>query len=46
MQVTELGFTYPELFEMALSLELIDDGDDLELEELQEMLSDHAGYVL
>ena len=48
MQTTELGFTRKELFEMALSLEIVDDGDEdnLDIEELQEMLSDFAGNVL
>ena len=48
MQTTELGFTYEELFEIALSLELVDDGDEyyLDIEELQEMLSDYAGDTL
>jgi len=48
MQTTELGFNYEELFEMALSLEIVDDADEyyLDIEELQEMLSDYAGDVL
>ena len=48
MQTTELGFTFAELFETALSLELVNDGDEdcLDIEELQEMLSDFAGDVL
>ena len=36
MQTTELGFTHAELFEMALSLEIVEDGDEIELEELQD----------
>jgi len=45
MQTTELGFTYEELFEMALSLEIVNDGDEhyIGIEELQELLSDFAG---
>ena len=46
MQTTELGFSYEELFEMALSLEIVDDGDEIELEDLQELLSSFAGDVL
>ena len=48
MQTTKLGFTYEELFEIALSLELVNDGDEdcLDIEELQEMLSDYAGDIL
>lgn len=48
MQTTDLGFTYEELFETALSLELVNDGDEcyLDIEELQEMLSDYAGDTL
>ena len=46
METTELGFTYAELFEMALSLEIVDDGDEIELEDLQELLSSFAGDVL
>ena len=48
MKTTELGFTYEELFEIALSLELVNDGDEyyIDIEELQEMLSDYAGNVL
>jgi hypothetical protein len=45
-QTTPLGFTHAELFEIALSIELIEDGDELDLEELQELLSAHAGDVL
>lgn len=45
METTELGFTYKELFETALSLEIVNDCDErcLDLEELQELLSDYAG---
>lgn len=46
MQTTELGFTHAELFEMALSLEIVDDGDEIDLEDLQELLSSFAGDVL
>ena len=48
MQTTELGFTYQELFEIALSLEIVNDGDEnsLDIEELQELLSDYAGDCL
>ena len=48
METTELGFTYEELFEIALSLEIVDDGDEyyIDIEELQELLSDYAGNVL
>jgi len=46
MQTTELGFTHAELFEMALSLEIVDDGDDIDIEELQDLLSDFAGDIL
>lgn len=48
MKTTELGFTYKELFEAALSLDLVNDGDEhyIDIEELQEMLSDYAGDVL
>lgn len=48
METTELGFTYEELFEVALGLELVNDGDEyyIDIEELQEMLSDYAGDVL
>ena len=48
METTELGFTYEELFEVALSIELVNDGDEyyIDIEELQEMLSDYAGNVL
>jgi hypothetical protein len=46
MKTTELGFTHAELFEMALSLEIVEDGDEIELEELQELLSSYAGDVL
>jgi hypothetical protein len=42
-KTTELGFTHAELFEMALSLEIVDDGDEIELEDLQELLSSFAG---
>jgi hypothetical protein len=42
-KTTELGFTHAELFEMALSLEIVDDGDEIELEDLQELLSAFAG---
>ena len=45
-KTTELGFTHAELFEVALSLELIDDGDELDLEELQDLLSAFAGDIL
>lgn len=41
MKTTELGFTYEELFEIALSLEIVNDGDELDLEELQELLIKH-----
>ena len=45
METTKLGFTYEELFEMALSLEIVSDGDEryIDIEELQELLSDFAG---
>ena len=48
METTKLGFTYEELFETALSLELVNDEDEyfLDIEELQELLSDYAGNVL
>ena len=48
METTELGFTYEELFEVALSIELVNDGDEyyIDIEELQEMLSDYAGDAL
>ena len=48
METTELGFTYEELFEVALDLELVNDGDEyyIDIEELQEMLSDYAGDAL
>ena len=46
MQTTELGFTHEELFEMALSLEIVDDGDEIELEDLQELLSSFAGDLI
>ena len=46
MKTTELGFTHAELFEMALSLEIVEDGDEIELEDLQELLSSFAGDVL
>lgn len=46
METTELGFTKAELLETALSIELIDDGEDLSLEELQDMLSSFAGDIL
>jgi hypothetical protein len=46
MQTTELGFTHEELFETALTLELVNEGDELDIEELQELLSDYAGDVL
>ena len=46
MQTTELGFTHAELFEMALSLEIVDDGDEIDLEDLQELLSSFADDVL
>jgi len=46
METTELGFTKAELFETALSLELIHDGEEPTLEELQGMLSDFAGDIL
>jgi hypothetical protein len=42
-KTTELGFTHAELFEMALSLEIVDDGDEIGLEDLQELLSAFAG---
>ena len=42
-KTTELGFTHAELFEIALSLEIIDDGDEIDLEDLQELLSAFAG---
>ena len=42
-KTTELGFTHAELFEMALSLEIVDDGDEIELEDLQELLIAFAG---
>ena len=45
-KTTELGFTHAELFEMALSLEIIDDGDELDIEELQDLLSAFAGDEL
>ena len=45
MQTTALGFTYEELFEIALSLEIVNDGDEyyVDIEELQELLSAYAG---
>ena len=46
MKTTELGFTHAELFEMALSLEIVKDGDEIDLEDLQELLSSFAGDVL
>ena len=46
MKTTELGFTHAELFEMALSLEIVEDGDEIDLEDLQELLSSFAGDVL
>ncbi len=48
METTKLGFTYEELFEMALSLEIVEEDDEyyLDIEELQEMLSNHAGNIL
>lgn len=48
METTELGFTYEELFEMALSLEIVNDGDEyyLDIEELQELLSNFAGDAI
>ena len=46
MQTTELGFTYDELFEMALSLEIVDDGDEIDLEDLQELLSSFSGDLI
>ena len=45
-KTTELGFTHAELFEVALSLELIDDGDEIDLEDLQDLLSAFAGDEL
>ena len=42
-KTTELGFTHAELFEMALSLEIVNDGDEIDLEDLQELLSSFAG---
>ena len=45
-ETTELGFTYAELFETALSLEIVNDGDEFDLEELQELLSSFAGDVI
>lgn len=45
-KTTELGFTHAELFEVALSLEIVDDGDELDIEELQDLLSDFAGDIL
>jgi len=45
-KTTELGFTYEELFEVALSLEIVDDGDELDIEELQDLLSAFAGDIL
>ena len=42
-KTTELGFTHAELFEMALSLEIVNDGDEIDLEDLQELLSAFAG---
>ena len=48
MTTTELGFTYEELFEMALSLEIVNDGDEyyIDIEELQELLSDFTGDLV
>ena len=46
MQTTELGLTHAELFEMALSLEIVDDGDELDIEDLQDLLSDFAGNLI
>ena len=46
MQTTELGFTHAELFEMALSLEIVDDGDEIDLEDLQELLSSFSGDLI
>ena len=48
METTELGFTYEELFEIALSIELVNEGDEyyLDIEELQELLSNYAGDIL
>ena len=46
METTELGFTKEELFETALSFGLVHDGEDLSLEELQDMLSSFAGDIL
>ncbi len=46
METTELGFTKKELLEVALTLELVQDGEELTLEELQDMLSEYAGDVL
>ena len=45
-QTTPLGFTHAELFETALTLEIVEDGDELDLEELQELLSAYAGDEL
>jgi hypothetical protein len=45
-QTTPLGFTHAELFEIALTIELVEDGDELDLEELQELLSAYAGDEL
>ena len=42
-KTTELGFTHAELFEIALSLEIVNDGDEIDLEDLQELLSAFAG---
>lgn len=42
MQTTELGYSYAELFEMALSLEIVEDGDEIELEDLKELLNTFA----
>lgn len=46
MQTTELGFTHAELFETALTMDLVEVGEEIELEDLQELLSDYAGNVL
>lgn len=46
MQTTELGFTHAELFETALTMGLVEVGEEIELEDLQELLSDYAGNVL
>lgn len=45
-QNTELGFTHAELFETALILEIVNDGDELDTEELQDLLSDFAGDLI